>query len=91
MTFAADMDGDVVGELGLDTVVDMDGESAGDVAVRLWMLTSVAVGVNGWSRAWVTWMVTMVEKYNGNAVCDEDSATCCRQGMVTALATCCRG
>ena len=47
MTLTADMDGDVVGELGLDTVVDMDGESAGDVAVRLWMLTSVAVGENG--------------------------------------------
>ena len=47
VTLTADMDGDVVGELGLDTVVDMDGESAGDVAVRLWMLTSVAVGKNG--------------------------------------------
>ena len=90
MTLAADMNGDVVGKLGLDTVVDIDGEGAGDVAV-LWMLTSVAVGKNGWSRALVTRMVTLAEKHNGNAVCDEDSATCSRQGMVTALATCCRG
>ena len=38
MTLAADMDGDVVGELVLDPVIDMDGENASDVAVCLWML-----------------------------------------------------
>ena len=50
VTLAADMHSDVVGELDHKTVIDMDGESAGDVAVRLWMLTSVAVGKNGVTR-----------------------------------------
>jgi len=67
VTLTADMDGDVVGELGLDTVVDMDGESAGDVAVRLWMLTgytTVNVDIGG---RWEKWMMTRVGDMDGDA------------------------